>query len=224
MCGLLGWWQWSRAHERASVLAFEPAVPISQVLAPASAPEKAIGRNVTVEGEWGAGSAVAFGRAVDGQAAVMLIREFTVDAAATGTGEPATLVVLTGWLPADTVQAPANLAGERATLDAYLRIAEAPTPSDAVLPNIDIGGALAVRAVSAAEFAQIWPSPLYAAVAVAPDGTGTWLPMPQRVPASSLNLQSAVYAFEWWAFGLFAVVIAVRTMRDNGRGTPEEER
>jgi hypothetical protein len=58
---------------------------------------------------------------------------------------------------------------------------------------------------------------LYSAMLVSDVGTSGWAPMPGRDPVTRLNLQSLLYAAEWWAFGLFAVVLAFRWVRENGR-------
>ena len=83
-------------------------------------------------------------------------------------------------------------------------------------------GAFVTTAVSTAELAQRWDPPMYSAVLVAHDGSPQWAPMPPREPESRLNLQSALYAIEWWILGAFALVVSLRWMRDNGRARSEQ--
>jgi cytochrome oxidase assembly protein ShyY1 len=78
--------------------------------------------------------------------------------------------------------------------------------------------------IAPAELAQTWPGPLYSAVMASYEGSPSWMPLPPPPPEEHLNIRSLLYALEWWVFGGFAVFIAVRWIRDNGRNssTPEE--
>jgi cytochrome oxidase assembly protein ShyY1 len=221
-CGALGWWQWSRASENATTVTPEPAVPLADVLAPASSAAKAIGRQVTVTGTWADVDAILVpGREVNGEEAVLLVRALIVDAAATGTGEPATLPVIVGWRPAD--EPVGSDAGDGpVTIDGYVR-----APEEAVLradlPADDIDGARWAASISPSVLAQTWPAPLYSAVVASYDGSPSWAPLPPPPPERHLNFRSGAYAIEWWAFGAFAVFIAARWIRDNGREAEPKE-
>jgi cytochrome oxidase assembly protein ShyY1 len=218
-CGSLGWWQWQRASELGETVAPEPVVPLADVITPGVSPGASIGRQVTVSGQWAADdAAVVWGREVDGEPAVFLVRPLTVDADQTGTGKPATLAVLVGWSAATDVPEPDDTAGE-VEVTGYLRAGEA-AASTANVPEIAISGAFSAGAVSTAEFAQRWPSPLYPAVLVSYEGSASWQVLPPREPESQMDFRSVAYAFEWWLFGAFAVFIAGRWIRDNGRDKP----
>ena len=54
------------------------------------------------------------------------------------------------------------------------------------------------------------------------EGTKNWEPLPPLPPEQHVNLRSILYALEWWVFGGFAVFIAVRWIRDNGRSASSE--
>jgi len=225
VCGALGWWQWTRAQEKAVTVAPEPSVPIAEALKPASAAGLAIGRQVSATGTWADEDAVLVsGREVAGQEAVLLVRALTVDAEATGTGQPATIAVIVGWRPADSPagpdQGPAHVA-----IDGYLRAPEEATPASGHEGEA-IPGTVWSDTISPSELAQTWPSPLYSAVLASYDGSESWVPLPPPPPEQHINLRSLLYALEWWVFGAFAVFVAVRWIRDNGRETitPEESR
>lgn len=224
-CVGLGWWQWTRASEKAITVAPDAAVPLSQILAPASTPVGAIGRQATVSGTWADTDAVVVtGRVVDGTPAEFLVRALVVDADATGTGAVATLPVIVGWRPAGDPLGP-DPGPTRVSLSGYVRAAEEARPQDP-LPTAEIPGARWSTTVSPSELAQVWPTPLYSAVFVAYDGSASWRPLPPPPPETHLNFRSGAYAIEWWVFGAFAVFIAVRWMRDNGRvesGEAKEE-
>lgn len=222
VCAALGWWQWTRAQDKAVVVAPEPTVPIADVLAPASPAGVAIGRQVTITGTWADEDAVLVsGRSVDGEDAVLLVRALTVDADATGTGEPATLAVIVGWRPADSPMAPDD-GPAHVSIDGYLRAPEEATPASGSEAQA-IPGTVWSDTISPSELAQTWPAPLYSAVFASFDGTESWEALPPPPPEQHLNLRSLLYALEWWVFGGFAVFIAVRWIRDNSRSTPPLE-
>lgn len=221
VCGGLGWWQWQRASEQATTVAPAPPVPIAEVLTPGVSAGPAIGRQVTVTGRWAdADSALVWGREVDGEDAVFLVRSLTIDPDHTGTGQPATIAVLVGWRPAsepvgvDHTETPVTVTG-------YLRSGEA-SGAGAAVPNLAIDGIFSVPAISTAQFAQVWDGPLYPAVLVSYEGSRSWAVLPPREPETSMDFRSVAYAIEWWIFGAFAVFIAARWIRDNGR-TPTVE-
>lgn len=220
--GSLGWWQWNRSHENAITVVPEPAVPIADVLTPASAAGLAIGRQVSVAGVWGDIDAVIVpGREVEGTPAEFLVRPLLVDPDLTGTGESATLAVIVGWRPEGDPVGPDAQAG-RVAFDGFLRSAEQ-SVTGASLPDAVVDGATWSGSMSVAELAQVWPSPLYSAVMVSYDGSPSWEPLPPLPPESSLNLQYLAYSFEWWIFGAFAVFIGVRWIRDNGFSPNEDD-
>ena len=223
VCGWLGVWQWDRAHARASTVRDDEPAPIAEILTPSTDAAEAIGRSVTVTGRWGDDAALVRGREVDGVPSVLLVRSLIVPADRTGTGVEARIAVLVGHQPdgelicADAVEGTITASG-------YLRSSE-PPPLAADAAEVEGGcGAPSTSVLSVAELAQTWPGPLYSAVLVADDGAAGWAPMPERDPVTRLNLQSLLYAAEWWVFGLFALVVAFRWVRENGRdrtGEPE---
>lgn len=221
-CGALGWWQWSRAQTTGRVVEPEPAVAIADVLRPAESAGTALGRQVTVTGEWAdEDAAVVTGREVDGVAAQMLVRALIVPADATGTGEAATLAVVVGWQPEGEVTGvdlddPA-MEGP-VTLEGYLRTPEAAMASSPSQAPAE--GTFWASALATSELAQVWPAPLYGALLVSYEGTESWAALEPLPATTEFNFRSAAYAIEWWLFGAFALFITVRWMRDNGRAIP----
>ena len=218
VCAGLGWWQWTRAQEKAITVTPEASVPIAEVAAPASSAGIAVGRQVTISGTWADQDAVLIsGRSVEGEDAVLLVRALTVDADATGTGETATIAVIVGWRPADSPMAPDD-GPAHVTLSGYLRAPEEATPASGH-EGAPIPGTVWSDTISPSELAQTWPPPLYSVVFADYAGSESWAPLPPPPPEHHLNFRSILYALEWWVFGAFALFIAVRWIRDNGRST-----
>lgn len=218
VCGWLGVWQWDRAHTRAIVVLGEAPSPIGAIIAPSSDASAAIGRSVRVTGTWGDDAVLVRGREVDGVSSVLLVRSLIVPADQTGTGAEARIAVLVGHRPSgDVACGDTGADAGPVTVTGYIRGSEPPPLATSAAPN---GAACAMRettALSVAEFAQTWTGPLYSAMLVSEGGAGDWAAMPPRDPGTRLNLQSLLYAAEWWCFGLFAVVLAFRWVRENGR-------
>ena len=45
---------------------------------------------------------------------------------------------------------------------------------------------------------------------------------PPTKPGSGLNIQNLAYAAQWWIFGAFAVLLWLRLVRDEARGSGAE--
>lgn len=212
-CGALGWWQWERAQSQGQVIEPGPAVPIATVTRPGEA-TTGIGRIVTASGQWTDAPAVyVAGREVGGQDAVLLVVPLTVDAELTGVGEPATVAVLAGWLPPEDVPNAVSVAGP-ARVAGVLRSSEA---VGSLEPPTRAGAPAQATSVATASLAQLWPSPVYTPVLSAESPASGWNPIPPPPVERKLDIRSLTYAGEWWLFGAFAVFLAVRWIRDNGR-------
>lgn len=219
-CAVLGWWQWSRASTTGATVLPEPPVAIDQVLRPAEPAGPAIGRQVRVAGEWAdVPAAVVPGREVDGVAAEMLVRALIVDAETAGGDGAATLAVVVGWRP-EADDAALALPSGRAVLEGYLRAAEAAGSSSTPAEDPPDGATWATG-LATSELAQRWPAPLYGALLVSYAETPGWRTLAPLEPTRETNVRSIAYAVEWWLFGAFALFIAVRWIRDNGRARPE---
>ncbi|WP_203655363.1 SURF1 family cytochrome oxidase biogenesis protein [Demequina activiva] len=219
VCGALGWWQWTRASEQGEVRQPDPAVPIADLIAPATG-ASGIGRDVWADGAWAdADVALIPDREVEGEPAVLVVRAFRVGADATGTGETATLPVVVGWLAPEDVEGFDAAEPDADRVEGHLRSAEgaAPAPGPEAAPP---EGTFWASGLSPAVLAQQWESPLYSALLTAtePEPGLTGLPLPDA--ERSLDFRSLTYAIEWWLFGAFFVFIAGRWIRDNGRARP----
>lgn len=217
--GFLGTWQWQRAHQQSHAVDPEPRVPLAQVMVPGE-PGRGEGRLVDVQGTWAAEDAgLVVGKAIDGVPAVLLVLPLTVSAADTGTGAQGTLGVLAGWLPADEA-ATANLQGGDAHVKGYVRGGEGlADPPD----EPPVGGAVWLGSMSTASLAQHWTAPVYSYLVVADTPAPGWRALPAPAEQKSLDIRSLTYSAEWWLFGLFAAIVALRYIRDNFRAPPTEE-
>ncbi len=221
--GFLGTWQWQRAHQQSHAVDPDPRAPLAQVMRPGEA-GRGEGRLIEVDGTWSnADVGLVTGKELEGVPAVLLVLPFTVPADATGTGAEGTLGVMAGWLPADEVFAASPAApaiGGSAPVKGYVRGGEglAPPPDDAPVP-----GAVWLGSLSSASLAQHWTAPVYSYFVVADSPAPGWRALPAPPEQKTLDLRSLTYSAEWWLFGLFAAVLAVRWMRDNGREQTAEE-
>lgn len=218
--GGLGTWQWQRANDQATPIEPDPRAPIAEVMRPGEG-GRGEGRLVEAGGRWSSAPVgLIAGKVVDGADAVLLVMPLEVDADLTGTGDAATLPVLAGWLPPGEALAALPEGGDDVVVTGYVRGGEgtgAPPDADAV------DGVRWLSTMSTASLAQEWPAPVYSYLVVADEPAPGWNAMPAPPAEKRINLQSATYALEWWLFGIFAAVLALRWIRDNGRTTPQED-
>ncbi|MFN3866441.1 MAG: SURF1 family protein [Demequina sp.] len=216
VCATLGWWQWGRASEQGEVRQPDPAAPIADVAAPATTPGSELGREIWAEGEYASsGVALIPDRVVEGAPAVLVVRPFTVAADATGTGEPATLPVIVGWL------APEDVDGFDAGAPAHRRVAGLLRSGEGAAPAPDPDqappeGAFWADRLSPAVLAQYWDAPLYTTLMTTNEPEAGLRALVAPEPERSLDFRSVAYALEWWLFGAFFAFIAGRWIRDNG--------
>lgn len=224
VCIPLGSWQWTRASEQGEVRQPLPAQAIADVAQPATTLGSELGREVWVDGSFAdAEAALIQGRVVDGQDAVLVVRAFTVDAQATGTGQQATLPVVVGWLPPAEVPNFDPAVPTATRIDGHLRSGEGADP----VPDPDIAapdGSFWADRLSPAVLAQYWDSPMYSGLLTAAEPEAGLLVLPEPEPERKLDFRSVVYAIEWWLFGAFFTYLALRWIRDNGLvAHPQEE-
>ena len=219
ICGFLGTWQWQRAHQQSHAVEPDPRAALSAVMRPGE-PGRGEGRLIEVDGSWATSDVgLVTGKELDGVPAVLLVLPLTVPADETGTGAEGTLGVMAGWLPADEV-ASAPVAGGSSHVTGYVRGGEGVTPPPADQP---VPGAVWLGSMSTASLAQHWTVPVYSFLVVADSPAPGWRALPAPPEQKRLDLRSLTYSAEWWLFGIFAAVISVRWMRDNGREQIAEE-
>ena len=215
VCARLGAWQLDRAQARGAqaeqVASREgaPATPLDHVLAPqTSFGGDLLGRAVTVTGTYEPdGQLLVPDRSLDGRTGSLVLTPLRV---AGGVGDGAVLPVARGWV-ASPDDAGAPPAGE-VELVGYLQAAEAAGTLDA--------GAGTAESISTAQLVNVWGSPIYSGYLVlsasspAQDGALEPLPPPQPRGGSGYDLRNLGYALQWWIFGLFAVGLWLRLVRD----------
>ncbi|MEE6288166.1 SURF1 family protein [Georgenia sp. MJ173] len=230
----LGIWQYDRsgirgeesaAIEREELLA-AAAVPVEDVLAPQTAFDtEHFGRRVSLQGSFDPEQQLLVpDRGIDGEAAVLVVTAFHV---AGGPHDGAIMPVLRGWLPEAAVLADRLEAGDapqvalaapppspgETTIVGMLSDSEAADPRD--LPPGLVGG------ISTAQLVNVWGTPMYGGYLVleTPDQPSGLRPAPSPVEQldADPNLQSLMYAVEWWAFALFAVAFWLKVLRDDVR-------
>ncbi len=216
VCGGLGLWQWERASEQGEVRQPLPPAPITEVAEPASPMAAAVGREVWAKGSYAVDdAALVFGREVEGEPAVLVVRPFTVDLADGGTPQTATLPIVVGWLAPDEVATFDPTVPQLTTVEGHIRSGEGAAPArdpDEVPP----AGSFWADRLSPAVLAQYWDAPLYSGMLTASEPEDGLRALPEPEEERSLDFRSVAYAIEWWLFGGFFAFIAFRWMRDNG--------
>jgi len=220
---LLGLWQLSVARNEARKAAIEeaprqPVVALTSVLTPhGEFPATASGRRVSAVGSYdAAGQVVVVGRRLDGAAGYWVVTPLVV----TDTG--ARLAILRGFVR--TPLAPAPATGEITVLGS---IAPGESPGSTAtplppgqLPSVDLG-----------HLVNEWDGSIYNAflfaISETPDASGAGPSGSsaagglERVPPppvpSGLSLRNAAYAVQWWVFGLFAIWMWWKMVREDHR-------
>ncbi|QCB95189.1 SURF1 family protein [Cellulomonas shaoxiangyii] len=230
VCGRLGAWQLERAEvrggaaeeRRAVEIAESRPVPLEDVLVPgASVTGEMVARKVVVTGTWeAAGTLLVDGRAHDGvtEGALVLtpLRVDGAGAAAEGAADAGALLpVVRGWTPGTTTTVPDPPTGT-VTVVGWLQGGE-----EAGAPVVDGR----TDAISPAQLASVWGSPVYTGYLVVQsvepgDPADLELLDPPTRSGTGLNVQNLAYAAQWWIFGLFAVGLWWRLVRDEAAGRP----
>jgi cytochrome oxidase assembly protein ShyY1 len=224
---LLGRWQYDVWHrhrsDSAASVTREAPVALDSVLGPDAAyPGDALGRPVTVEGDWApAETVLVSGRRTAGGTGYWVVTPVVMPS---GSEIP----VVRGWVR-DPAQVPSAPHG-RAALVGLLQPAEDSgatdtDPTDAVLPELSTTGLL-----------QRTSRDLYGGYVIAtdravPGGAAPATGMAGLLAASAEHLPGAdastalrnlLYAFQWWVFGAFAIFMWWRWLSEDvlGRGRP----
>lgn len=238
VCGRLGVWQLDRAYERAN-LAQQHEIAESEVQEPVALAQKLkpqetfggdlVGQRVTVSGTYEPGNQLLVtGRSVNGESGFLILDSLLVTEDGSNgaswenlSGNPR-LPVVRGWVPSNAVDASGALSDEWAdrartpeqevTLVGWLQASESTLTVS--LPQGQ------TQSVSSAALANEWGGPMYGGYLVVSAGDEaaeaglTMLPRPQIEGSDGLNTQNLFYALQWWVFGLFAVALWLRLVRD----------
>ncbi|GGB83117.1 hypothetical protein N798_09420 [Knoellia flava TL1] len=216
----LGRWQLGVAEDEALRESLERArsqqpVAVETVLRPHSDfPGELSTRPVTATGEFGTDQVVVANRRLDGRTGFWVVAPLRV--ASTG----ATLPVLRGFVtsPSDLPPVPSG----SVTVTGGLAPPESPYAGQAP-PEGQLGS------VDTSVLVGRWPGDLYNAFVFqqeeSPAAPPTTLGSMERVPTPSgetgFKWRNAAYAFQWWAFALFALYMWWRIVRDEKRDDDE---
>lgn len=213
---LLGEWQLGRSQEHARVSPTETVVPIGDVLQPASDfTGHADHQRVSVSGTWAdLPLEQVRDRPLDG-------RDGTWVVAALQEGTSGGLLpVLLGWQPAGQAapQAPTG----PAQLTGRLLLSEQPE---------GLGPDGQLRALSSGDLVNAWSGRLYTGYLVADAGAvaasapgGALTAVPSEAPVPRLDPQNLSYAFQWWLFAAFALVMWGKIVKDRHTDELEDRR
>ena len=206
----LGRWQWDRtqsilAAERAAISA---AIPVEEVFSdPASAqaetvPDEGIGRPVTLTGEYLPDQQVVVtSRVHDGQPGVWVVTGLRLT-------DGRTAAVLRGWLPTADAPGAAAPVGP-VTVSGILQPDETFYADAASAPGT-------VAAIARDRLASEWQTTLLPGFTVlaSQDPATDPAPVPVQPTVQTADvpfpLQNFAYAFQWWIFAAFAIVVYVR--------------
>jgi len=218
---LLGRWQWDKTQtilqaERASA---SQALPIEQVLPSGTTalPDEVIGQPVTLIGSYDATKQVAVvNRELNGNPGVWILTGLRL-------ADGRLAAVLRGWLSSADEGASIVPTGP-VTVSGVLQPDESFYADASSAPGT-------VASIASDRLAKLWGEPVLPGYVVLtmelPPRNAAPAPIPATVQTGNVPfpLQNFVYAFQWWLFALFALVIFVRWLRMEAQGpghvTPE---
>lgn len=204
---LLGRWQWDRTQ---SILAAERAaqsapVAVEDAIGPDDAttlPSDSIGRPVTVTGAYEPDlQVVVTNREHDGVPGVWILTGLRL-------ADGRLVAVLRGWLA--EADAPGAIAPDGAVTVGGVMQPDETFYADAANATGN------VAAIAHDRLAQLWEQDVTPGFVVLASQTPSALPAPIPVVPTvqtgdvPFPLQNFVYAFQWWLFGLFGIVVFVR--------------
>ena len=208
---LLGRWQWERTQtildaERAAaaepVAALEAFPDRADGQVPVELPAESIGRTVIVSGEYDpALHAVITSRSLDGEPGVWI-----VDGIPQSDGT--VVAVVRGWLPAADDSGAAVPTGT-------VQVRGVLHPDEPFYADAPLAGDETV-VIDSGRLARMWSVPVLPGFvmleAQEPDTQPAPLPVPQTVQTADVPfpLQNFFYAFQWWIFALFGIVLYTR--------------
>lgn len=223
-CVLLGRWQWLRTQniveaERAAVSAPIYVEDIEAVGEPL--PDASIGRPVVARGRYLAeGQVIVLQRSLRGQAGVWVLTPLELS-------DGSVVGVLRGWLPSAEAPGIVPPAGE-VTVSGIMH------PNERFYPDAVTEPGTAV-AISSDRLAREWGEDTRSGYVMLTDAS----PVPERAPEPAaptvqtadvpFPLQNFFYAFQWWIFAAFIVVVYLRWLwldasesPDSSLGEPED--
>ncbi|WP_344246016.1 SURF1 family protein [Isoptericola hypogeus] len=249
VCGRLGAWQLDRAYLRAELASEQAAAEqaaaapagLGELLAPQSSfPGELVGREVWVSGTYEAeGQELVAGRSLDGRTGYLVLTPLRVSDDGTDgaswaelSGAPVVPVVR-GWVaspqPGD---AALDVPDGEVRVTGWLQASESVQEGAEPLPE-NPGGPPLTDSISTGALVNDWGGPIYSGYVVltssdptqaaAADGGPAALPRPVIEGGTGVNLQNLFYALQWWVFGLFAVALWVRLVRDEVAGGHREK-
>ncbi|MGH3586058.1 MAG: SURF1 family protein [Pseudonocardia sp.] len=244
-CARLGVWQLDRAYERAELAAQQEAAEavahgpeaLGDLLPPqTSFPGELVGQETWVTGTYETeGQMLVAGRSLEGRTGYLVLTPLRVTDDGSG-GEswaslsgPPVIPVVRGWVDSpDPGAAALDVPDGEVRVTGWLQAAESVQEGGEPLPENPDGPPL-VDSISTGALVNSWGGPIYSgyvvltssepAQAPAADGGPAPLPRPILEGGDGVNLQNLFYALQWWVFGLFAVLLWVRLVRDEAAGT-----
>ena len=209
----LGSWQLGRSRSTAEAPPEREVLPLQQVLAPQEPLDgEAVAGPVSVEGAWAdEPQQLVVDRAADGSpgdGAWVLAAVEVADG-----GGSALLPVVRGWVPgaqggegALAQEVPPPPAGP-VELVGHLAVSQDPRGLAGLPPG-------QVAAASSADLLNVWEGRIYAGYLVADAPAPGLVAVPAPEPETGTNLQNVSYAFQWWVFAAFAVLMWLRVVHD----------
>ncbi|MFD0483555.1 SURF1 family protein [Kineococcus sp. GCM10028916] len=221
VCSGLGVWQWHRGNVVVTEPpAAQPVVPISTVVDAGASGAAAVlsgdevGRRVEVHGTFDpALDLLVPGRELGGTVGSWVLGVVVL---ADGSGVP----VVRGWVPQG--QAAPPLPSGVVDLTGTLQPPESSdlAPSTAVLPE---GQTWIVSAADLINRVDYGVANAYVTDAAPAAGLSAVPPADPGQASHRLDWRNLAYAAQWWVFGLFAIVIWVRVVRDEHAAAGEDD-
>jgi cytochrome oxidase assembly protein ShyY1 len=250
VCARLGVWQLDRAYQRAQLAAEQEAAEaaaaapagLGDILPPqTSFPGELVGREAWVSGTYEPdGQELVVGRSLDGETGYLVLTPLRVTDDGTGGASwaelsgPPVVPVVRGWVDSPTPgDAALEVPDGEVRVTGWLQASESTQDGAPELPD-NPGGPPLNRSIATGALVNDWGGPIYSGYLVltsadppqpaAADGGPAALPRPVIEGGTDVNLQNLFYALQWWVFGLFAVALWLRLVRDEMLGGHREKR
>jgi cytochrome oxidase assembly protein ShyY1 len=210
----LGRWQLdvARSKEKPKHPHVLAAAPLEQVVGPQQTfRNNMLGRPVTVAGQYDAGrQLLVSGKRLGGAKGFWVLTALRVPSGAL-------VPVVRGFVPTAAAASVPPAPSGAVRLNGVLEAPDA-APAGGDGPTVPAGQ---IPAADTADVVNLWGSPIYNVLVVADAGSSPSsgvlrpVPPPSASQGGGLDLRNAAYAVQWWIFGLFALLLWWRMVRQD---------
>jgi surfeit locus 1 family protein len=217
----LGVWQLdvyrSKTTAATAARAAQPPVPIGSLMSiDEGLPAKAVGRRVTVSGQWAPAADQVFvsDRVSDGRTGLWVVTPLLVD-------DSAAVLVVRGWVESISAPGAAPPSGTAEVVGTV--IASEADDASAAAARGRVLPALRIPTIVGMVDYRLYDAFVVLSSSTPAAGTPSLVP-PPAPPIDHAGLRNIAYAVQWWIFAAFALFMWWRMMTDAHRGGEPDRR